>query len=392
MTETMITHTSIEAALAHKVAETRAKPEYLWADGRSNQKTSETGSPVVKVGVGNCALDYDLWQKLRNPALVGQYPIGLREVWEFHAANNVKKIKPDGTRNHLSMPMPFEDAKHEFGRAILISVMLPLADDVLEAYAQIIEERNPAPADTYCKVWGETNKMLDEAVAKVAMGLASRDRAVVPMTSKMVDTITEQVIPPIHRDNYHGPCKGGNFAHKSVAVMTGLAQFGISRITFRDEAADGGVERFIGPLRTMVVFDQADPVMDGSGGIVALGNGRMDELMAIADFTNTDPAINAKRHCTYIPDRAAGEEGCGLCLQYCPSGAVGTSAPESDGAYSESIKREVSRFSDGRLQFNFGRCTDERSQKAKLYPDFMCGRCLVICAARGRKRARSVNV
>ena len=318
-------------------------------------------------------------------------PIGLREIWEFYAANNVKKIRPDGTRNHLSMPVPFEKARQEYGRALLISIMLPLADSISEDYAQIIEQRVPAPADTYCKVWSETNQLLDEAVAKVAMSFYGRDRAVVPLTSKMVGTITDQTIPSIHRDNYHGPCKGGNFPHKSIAVMSGLAQFGISRIAFRDEAVNGGVERFVGPLRTMVIFDRHAPIMDGSSGIVALGAARMRDLMATADFTNTDPRVNARRHCTYIPDLAAGEESCGLCLRCCPSGAVGTSAPTEDGSYAEPIQKEISRFSDGHLQFNFGRCTDERTQKAKLYPDYMCGRCLVICAARGRTRPSSVT-
>ena len=72
MTEREITRASMEAALTAKVAEIRAKPEYLWADGRSNQKTDSAGRPVVKVGVANCALDHDLWQELRNPAIVGQ--------------------------------------------------------------------------------------------------------------------------------------------------------------------------------------------------------------------------------------------------------------------------------------------------------------------------------
>jgi hypothetical protein len=381
-----ITQVKIEIALRRKVEEVRSKPEYMWADGRRNHKITDAGEAVVKVALANCALDFDLWQGLRNPALVGQYPVGLREIWEYYAASNIKKVRSDGTPNHLSIPTPFGEAARQFGRAVIISAMLPLTDGVFERYAQAIERREPAPYDAYCKVWAETNQLLDEAVAKVAMGLYGPRRAVVPMTNGMVSAISEQAVPLLHQGSYHGPCKGGNYSQKSVGVLTGLAQFGISRMVFRDEVHNGRVERFMGPIRSIVLFDTQDPVTDRAGGIVHLTPAWKEHLKALSDFTDIRPEVNRQRYCTHIPDQEQGEEGCGLCVQYCASGAVGSSAPQANGEYAETVKRETSRFSDGYLQFNFARCAEELYQKAKLYPDYKCARCLVICAARGVRR------
>jgi hypothetical protein len=382
-----ITQFNIEAALRRKVEEIWGKPEYSWADGRRNHKVNDEGEVAVKAAVTNCTLDFDLWKGLRNPALIGRHPIGLREIWEYYAANDIKKIRPDGTLNYLSMPSPFEEAAGQFSRVVIISAMLPLADEVFERYAEAIVRREPAPYDAYCKIWGETNQLLDETVAKVAMELYGPERAVVPMTDNIVRTISEQAVPLIHQGNYHGPCKGGNFPQKSVGVLTGLVQFGVSRTVFRDQVRNGQVERFVGPIRSIVLFDVEDPVTDGSGGVVYLTEAWREQVMALSDFTDIRPEVNRQRYCTYIPDQEGDEEGCGLCIQYCPPGAVGSSAPTGDGEYTEAVRREASRFSDGHLQFNFARCLDDRTQKAKLYPDYACGRCLVICAARGKKRA-----
>jgi ferredoxin len=218
------------------------------------------------------------------------------------------------------------------------------------------------------------------------MELYGPERAVVPMTGDMVGTISEQAVPATRRGNYHGPCKGGNFPQKSVGALTGLAQFGVSRIVFRDEEHNGQIERFIGPIRSIVLFDTEEPVTDGADGIVALDEARREQVMALSDFTDTRPEINRQRHCSYIPDQARGEEGCGLCVQFCPSGAVGNSAPRPDGTYAPAIKQQASRFSNGRLQFDFAKCLEERTQKVQLYPDYMCGRCVAICASRGKRR------
>jgi ferredoxin len=381
-----ITPVNVEAALRGKIEEIRRKPEYLWADGWRNHWVDDEGEAVVKAGVANCTLDFDLWKGLRNPALIGRHPVGLQEIWEFYATKDIKKTRPDGTPNYLSMPTPFEEAAQRFGRAVIISAMLPLSEEIFERYAEVTVNRHLAPYDAYCKAWAETNQLLDEAVGKVAMELYGPERAVVPMTGDMVGTISEQTVPATRRGNYHGPCKGGNFPQKSVGVLTGLAQFGVSRITFRDEAHNGQVERFIGPIRSIVLFDAQELITDGSDGIVHLDEARREQVMALADFTDTRPEVNRQRYCAYIPDQAWGEGGCGLCVQFCPSGAVGNSAPQPDGTYAPAIKQQASRFSDGRLQFDFAKCLEERTQKAQLYPDYMCGRCVAICASQGKRR------
>jgi len=382
-----ITQINIEAALRCKIEESRREPEYLWADDRRNHKVNDEGEAAIKAAVANCTLDFDLWKGLRNPAQIGRHPVGLREIWEYYAANDIKKIRPDGTPNYLSMPSSFEEAAAQFSRGVIISVMLPVADEVFERYAETIVRREPAPYDAYCKIWGETNQLLDEAVAKVAMELYGPERAVVPMTDDRVRAISEQAVPLIHQGNYHGPCKGGNFPQKSAAVLTGLVQFGVSRNVFRDEIRNGQVGRFVGPIRSIVLFDAEDPVTDGSGGVVYLTGAWREQVIALSDFTNIRPEVNRQRYCTCIPDQEWDEEGCGFCIQYCPPGAVGSSAPKEDGEYTGAVKQEGSRFSDGHLQFNFARCLDDRTQKAKLYPDYVCARCMVICAARGKRRA-----
>jgi ferredoxin len=384
-----ITRSNVESALRAKIEEIRGKPEYFWASGWRNHRVNDEGEASVKASVANCTLDFDLWKGLRNPALIGRHPLGLREVWEFYAANDIKKTRPDGTPNYLSMPVPFEEATQRFERATIISVMLPLSEEVYRRYAEITLRRLLAPYDAYCKAWAETNQLLDEAVAKVAMELYAPNRAVVPMTGAMVDTISAQTVPAVHRDNYHGPCKGGNFPQKSVGVLTGLAQFGVSRIVFRDEAHNGQMQRFMGPIRSVVVYDTEELVTNGAGGIVHLDEARREYVMALSDFTDVRPHVNRQRFCTYIPDQALGEEGCGLCVRLCPSGAIGNSAPQPDGTYAPAVQQQASRFSDGCLQFDFASCLEERTQKARLYPDYMCGRCVAICATQGKRRGIS---
>jgi ferredoxin len=270
---------------------------------------------------------------------------------------------------------------------VIISAMLPLSETLFQEYGEAILRRESAPIDAYCKAWAETNQLLDEAIAKVGMALQGPGRAVVPMTGRMVDMISQRAVPAIHQGNYHGPCKGGHFPQKSVGVLTGLAQFGVSRIVFRDEVADGAVERLVGPIRSIVIFD-TEPVTDGADGTVRLDEPRRRALMALADFTDTRPKVNRQRYCTFIAEPEWGEQGCGMCVRYCPSGAIGNSAPQANGEYAEAIKGQVSRFSGARLQFDFARCLEERTQKADLYPDYMCGRCVAICASHGRRRMR----
>jgi ferredoxin len=126
-------------------------------------------------------------------------------------------------------------------------------------------------------------------------------------------------------------------------------------------------------------------VADGDGEVVQLTAAWRERTTALADYTDTRSEINRQRYCTYIAEE--GEAGCGLCVRYCPSGAVGNSAPQPTGAYAEAVQGQASRFGEGHLQFDFAACLEDRSPKAKLYPDYVCARCVAICAAEGTRRA-----
>jgi len=86
--------------------------------------------------VTNCAPDFDVWQGLRSPALIGMYPISLRDIWMHYAAMNVKSTRADGSPNPLAMPEPFEDACREYRRAVIISAMLATHPGIYEGYAR----------------------------------------------------------------------------------------------------------------------------------------------------------------------------------------------------------------------------------------------------------------
>ena len=374
----------VEDLLRDKVTEVSLKPEYIWADTRKNY-LSEADNPIVRIGIANCRLDYDLWEGLRSPASIGLHPAGIRDIWEYFATKDLKRTLPDGSPNYLATPESFESAAKRFNRAVIISAMLPFSASMLEGYRENILSRSPAPSGGYCKAYGEVNALFEECLSRAALELFAKDRAVVPMTANTVKELSETAVSKIHQGKYHGPCKGGNYPQKSIGVLTGLVQMGVSRIAFRDEIMGGGVVRLMGPLRSIIVFDSEELVTDGNGGFVDLNVEWRRRLFSLADFTNTDPEINRQRYCRYIADSDADSESCTACITYCPSGAQAKSTPQADGSYSDQVKDQRSRWHEGDLQFAFSDCLEERTQKKELYPEFMCGRCMVICALQGQR-------
>ena len=394
-----LTRDSVESLIKQKVREVANKPEYMWADSRRNymcekadggdrDRSDRDGSePVVRVGMANCRLDHDLWDGLRNPASVGLHPAGLREIWEFFATKNIRRVRPDGSVNHLAAPEPFESAKERFKRVTIISALLPFSREMLEGYRQIIISKSEAPYDGFCKAYGEVNTLFDESLSRAALELFSDGRAVIPMTNRTVKELSETAIPKIHQGVYHGPCKGGHFPQKSVGVLTGLVQLGVSRIAFRDELMADEVVRLVGPLRSVIVFDSEDPVTDGSGGIINLDQQWSRWVFSLSDFTNTDREIARRRFCRHTNDSGSEEKSCSLCIELCPSGAQAESSPKPDGTYAPQIQAQKSRWYKSDLQFAFSECVEERTQKSDLFPQFMCGRCMVICALAGKRSA-----
>jgi hypothetical protein len=158
---------------------------------------------------------------------------------------------------------------------------------------------------------------------------------------------------------------------------------------FRDELVEGGTRRLIGPLRSIVVFDSTDPDATDGRGALALSAAWKKKLTELSNFTVADEEINAHRFCTYLP--SGDEKGCGKCLAFCPSRALVNSSPNMEGAYPKPVRDQEHRFWDGALQFDNGSCCDDRGQLKTLYDEWMCARCVAICAADGNRRTAAVR-
>jgi hypothetical protein len=171
---------------------------------------------------------------------------------------------------------------------------------VFGAYNEHVKSRSMAHWDRFSKTWNELGQLLDRTITRVAYGLMTEERAVLVMNEKTVERISREAVPSTRQGDSHGSCKGGHYPQKSVAHLTGLAQFGISRLVFRDEIADDGeVRRFIGVLRSVVVFDPEPVVEDGRDGVLLLDEAWRARAPALADLGNADAEINRYRFCTY---------------------------------------------------------------------------------------------
>ncbi len=382
-----LTRETLESALAQKVAEVRAEPEYSWGNGDFTHMTEADGQAVVRVAIANCSLETDVWAGLRSPAIVGRHPIGLPDIWAHFAANNIRSTRRDGSPNPLAMPETYDDARESFGRAVIISGMLPIDPRIFEAYAERILAGDRAPLDSYIKARGETGKIITRALNKLALALISEDRAVVPMTGDRANIVADRTRAEYQRGKYHGPANN-LFPQNSVAVLTGLLQFGVSRIPFRDEAGDDGrVRRLMGQYGAIVVFDEQTPMHDPESGIVEITPEWQQHAGALADYTNVSEEIVRQRYCTYNVLDGEGNSVCVKCIEYCGSGALGNSVPSPRGEYGERVLRQKHRFFEGWLKFDFGNCCRDRGQKAQLYSDYVCARCVAICAAEGVRKA-----
>ena len=373
-----------------KLTEVQEEPEFRRTTEKIKYTTDKKGEPLVKLAVGNVPLDYDLWQGLRNPAVVGLYPAGLQEIWDFYANRRKEKVDESGRATIFQVPRPFDFALANYQRALIISVMLPFSPQIIKDYTDQVIKKGRGSSHTYARMYNDVSDMLDKATSRVAIDLApyDTDTMVLAMNTDTVAAISTEAIPQTHQGISHGPAKDSNYAQKSMAVLMGLGQFGISRIIFRDELIGGKIQRFSGPLNSLIIFDKQELVRDGSGGIIYPSAAWREFIFRLFDFTNTDPEINQYRFCTYIP---LNDKGCGKCLDCCPSGAQPNSTPNPDGRYSEQISRQAHRFWKEKLQFDFGRCCDERGQMISLFPEWSCSRCLTICLNEGSRRKNAAQ-
>lgn len=349
---------------------------------------SENGKPEVKVAVGNVPLNYDLWKGLRNPAVVGLYPVDLQEIWEFYANRTRRTVDEYGRQTIFKISRRFDSAKRDFKRAVIISVMLPFSNNIIGDYAEVILKKGKGSSHMFMRMYEDINHIIDRATSRVAVDLINNDNDVVSLDNDTVKSVSTEAVPATHQGDAHGPSKGGNYPQKSIAVLMGLGQFGVGRFIFRDEFVNGEVKRFVGPIRSIIVFDKRDVIKDGAEGVIYPTDQWRNFLFGLYDFTNVDSQINSYRFCTYVPYN---DEGCGECIKCCPSGAQPNSVPLSNGKYAEHVQRQEHRFWDKKLQFDFSRCCERRGQMTTLFPEWSCARCLSVCAAFGRKREYSAE-
>ena len=229
----------------------------------------------------------------------------------------------------------------------------------------------------------------DMATTRAAIDLVADDNVVLAMSNDNVTNVSTESIPLTHQGASHGPCKNGNFPQKSIAVLMGLVQFGVGRLVFRDELIDSKVQRFAGPVRSIVIFDKQELVTDGSDGMLYPSQAWRDFLFQLTDFTNIAPEVNQYRFCSYIP---LNDKGCGKCIDCCPSGALSSSVPDPTGIYSEQVARQRHRFWEGQLQFDYAKCCDDRGQMEGLFPQWSCARCVSICVDQGIRRKRAAQI
>ena len=373
-----------------KIIELQEEPEFQRSIDKTKFATNKNGDPAVKMALGNVPLDYDLWEGLRNPAIVGMYPAGLREIWEFYANRRRGQVDETGRQTIFQVPRSFDFALNNFRRAVIISVMLPFSKSIVHDYVDQIIKGKKASSHRFTNMYEDINRMLDKALTRTAIELVTddSDRVVVAFNNDTVKAISTEAIPQTRQGGSHGPSKGGNYPQKSIAALVGLGQFGVSRIIFRDEVTRGKVERFAGPIRSIIIFDKQLLVTDGQGGIIYPAKAWRRFLFQLVDFTNTKSDINQYRFCSHIP---LNDKGCNKCMDCCPSGAQPGSAPQLDGRYSQQVARQAHRFWESSLQFDYGKCCDDRGQMAGLFPEWSCARCLTVCVDQGIRRKQSVR-
>lgn len=378
MTAKALSHEKLATMFKEKITELQNEPAFERTAQPIQYAVDKKGIPHVKLAVGNVPLTYDLWKGLKNPALIGLYPAGLHEIWEFYAHRRKTGVDESGRPTIFQIPRSFDSAQKEYNRAVLVSVMLPFSPEILTQYTAVI--RGKGSSHVFSRMYEEVNTLLDTATTRVALDLVADDTVVVPMNNETVSSISKEALPLTRQGTSHGPSKGVNYPQKSVAALLGLGQLGVNRIIFRDEYTNGTVERFTGPLRSLVIFDKKD-VENNS--IICLSDSWRLFLFDLYDFTNTDPEVNKYRFCSYIPYN---DNGCRLCIEYCPSGAQANSVPDPTGEYPHYIASQTHRFWKGKLQFDYARCCEERGQMASLFPEWSCARGLSVCAAKGKKR------
>ncbi len=170
-----LTAGTLARSFSETIAELQEEPEFQRGDNRKHYATDEKGAPQIKIALGNVPVDYDLWAGLRNPAVLGLFPVGLPEIWEFHANRRKQKTDETGRQSIFQVPRDFEYALHNYTRAVIVSLMLPFSPEVVHEYVSRVIDNKKSSSHLFAKMYEDTNRMADKAVARVAMQLASAD-------------------------------------------------------------------------------------------------------------------------------------------------------------------------------------------------------------------------
>jgi len=383
-----ISQNTLQKGFQEKIFELLEEPQFSGNTAKRKFAADPDGNPAVKLAIGNVPLDYDLWEGLRNPAVVGLYPLGLQEIWEFYANRRNQKNDEHGRKKIFQLPVSFDAAKKNFNRAVIISVMLPFAPEIIRRSVQAITKRKNGSSYAFTQMYEEVNGLLDKAVMRMGIELSSNDVVAVAMHNDTVKKASAESIPLNRQGDSHGAFKQVHYPQKSIAVLMGLGQFGVSRIVFRDEMVDGNVQRFTGPLRSIILFDK-ETLTSGKKDDIFFPNDRWREFLSqVSDFAQVDSEIDQYRFCSYS---SAKNRGCRKCVESCPAGAQENSTPLQSGGYSEKVLKRSRWFHEGKLQFDFNLCRDDRTQMKALYPEWSCARCVSVCAASGLKRKSAVK-
>lgn len=140
-----ITINGLTQIFKEKILEVQEEPEFQRSTETIKHAIDNNEEPLVKLAVGNVPIDYDLWEGLRNPAVVGLHPAGLPEIWEFYADRRKQKVDEVGRQTIFQVPRSFDFALMNYRRAVITSVMLPFSPQIIQDYVSQVIEKERVP-------------------------------------------------------------------------------------------------------------------------------------------------------------------------------------------------------------------------------------------------------